>query len=879
MFLAIPILLLAAAQPLPQAVELFRQGKLAEAETALRQLTQTTPADPAVWNLLGAVLDERHGYSEAETCFKRALALAPASAGILNNLGNHYLAAGQPGEALAAFRKVMAVEPQHQNANLQMARLLVERKQGAAALGHLARLKPPAAGSPAVELLRARALDQAGRKAEAKALFAKLESSADSPAGWYSLGLALGETGEYAPAESAFSKALEADPANPDIQHNLGLAALRAGHVERAQQVFEAMLRVNPEDPEALFQLGRTLAQAGNYDEALRPLARARALAPKRPDIVHAVATTAAQAGYFGDAGMAFDDYLKLRPDDEVARRERGFAFACAGIKHWALPDLEWYVQRHPGDAEGHFQLGFALSVNELARATRELNEALRLKPDLAEAYLTRGAIYQSEGKALQAVPDLEHAVSLRPDHVKALVLLGRAYLQLERPKDAARVLRHGYELAPEDSQVLMNYGRALLQTDQREEGQRILERLGKVGADRLARRAVPGTLGLMGLPEAEFNKRYEANLRSALKSHSGAPEVRQMLARFLLSTGRRDEAFAEYKELLAGPAEPDVLRDGGRGLLEAGEFALAKEFLARAAAADPDARVRLDLVVALLGNREPDAALGELDRVSEKDRQGDYYLLRAQVSDAQGKIDEAVRNLNLGFSKAPTRAGLYEKAVSFLLRHRMDGEALKLLEQATTLLPDEPDLLLLQATVLAIQNRASDALALLGRISSRWPEWSRAYLVRAIIEENHGNSQAALKSVETALAMGEQGAEAYYYLAQALYHAAPDSPRPALEAVRKALALDASDPWAQALAGRLAWQAGDFEASLGYLLEGIRLKKDFVQAHFWLAATYKSMGRQAESAAELAEVQRIHERNPQAEAEEAAHTRDRLFR
>jgi hypothetical protein len=69
---------------------------------------------------------------------------------------------------------------------------------------------------------------------------------------------------------------------------------------------------------------------------------------------------------------------------------------------------------------------------------------------------------------------------------------------------------------------------------------------------------------------------------------------------------------------------------------------------------------VRLDVVLALLGNRETDGALRELDRVADRDRQGDYYLLRAQVLDALGKVEEAIENLNLGFRKAPTRADLY---------------------------------------------------------------------------------------------------------------------------------------------------------------------------------------------------------------------------
>jgi tetratricopeptide (TPR) repeat protein len=271
-------------------------------------------------------------------------------------------------------------------------------------------------------------------------------------------------------------------------------------------------------------------------------------------------------------------------------------------------------------------------------------------------------------------------------------------------------------------------------------------------------------------------------------------------------------------------------------------------------------------------------AALRTLDSFPEQERQGDFYLLRAQVFDAMGDVTKAIENLNLGFRKAPTRADLYEKATHFLLKHRMDAEALSLLEQATLVLPDDPQLLFLKAVALGIRNRSQEALELLGRIIARWPEWSRPYLVRGIMEENRARSDAALKNIQAAIAMGERTPEAYYYLAQARYHLNPDEPAPAFEAIRKAVELDASDPWAQALAGRLASEMGDHETAMRHLKEAIRLKRDFVKAHFWLAGTYRAMGKEEEANAEFAEVEAIHARNPRAEEEEAPGARERLF-
>ena len=89
---------------------------------------------------MAVILDSQRKYSEAEELYRRALQIAPRSTPILNNLGNHYLATGNPKKAEESFRRVVAVAPHHVNANLQLADMSVERKDGAKALACLSRL-------------------------------------------------------------------------------------------------------------------------------------------------------------------------------------------------------------------------------------------------------------------------------------------------------------------------------------------------------------------------------------------------------------------------------------------------------------------------------------------------------------------------------------------------------------------------------------------------------------------------------------------------------------------------------------------------------------------------------------------------------------------
>jgi tetratricopeptide (TPR) repeat protein len=178
----------------------------------------------------------------------------------------------------------------------------------------------------------------------------------------------------------------------------------------------------------------------------------------------------------------------------------------------------------------------------------------------------------------------------------------------------------------------------------------------------------------------------------------------------------------------------------------------------------------------------------------------------------------------------------------------------------------------------MGLSKLVEEAREQLGQITKRWPEWSRPYLVRGIIEESNSKSEEALKDIETAMRLGDRSAEAYLYLAMALNHARPEGTAKAMDAVHRAMELSPEDPWAKILAGRLSIDAGDFENAERYLKEAIKLQDDLAQAHFWLGSAYRGMGRMPEAEAEMAKMEKIRELNPRAEENEGGGVRDKLF-
>jgi tetratricopeptide (TPR) repeat protein len=233
--------------------------------------------------------------------------------------------------------------------------------------------------------------------------------------------------------------------------------------------------------------------------------------------------------------------------------------------------------------------------------------------------------------------------------------------------------------------------------------------------------------------------------------------------------------------------------------LLQYEQYEPAREFLelavtsgAREHIAQPSGSARLDLATALFHTQGANAALAEVDKTPEEDRKGDYYLLRAQLLDSLGKMPEAAEALNRGMQASPTRTSLYFQGASFLLKYGLRKEALALLEQASRMVPDEPELLLAQWVTLGLLSRVDDARKLLAKIQARWPEWDRPYLLHGILLEMQLKSAEARQALETAIALGANTPEAYYYQALAITHVNPEDGESAESAIGRAIALTA---------------------------------------------------------------------------------------
>ncbi|HMP76545.1 MAG TPA: tetratricopeptide repeat protein [Kiritimatiellia bacterium] len=131
---------------------------------------------------------------------------------------------------------------------------------------------------------------------------------------WGQLGRAYLRTREFGKAQLALEKAVQGSPGTAELMNDLGAALLYQGQVQRALDLFEAAVEIDPLFAPAQFNL------------ALCHMARNDRVA----------------------ARQLLQQYLRLKPRDARALRERAFLDALEGQYETALSSLESALREMP---------------------------------------------------------------------------------------------------------------------------------------------------------------------------------------------------------------------------------------------------------------------------------------------------------------------------------------------------------------------------------------------------------------------------------------------------------------------------------------------------------------------------------------------------
>jgi tetratricopeptide (TPR) repeat protein len=248
----------------------------------------------------------------------------------------------------------------------------------------------------------------------------------------------------------------------------------------------------------------------------------------------------------------------------------------------------ETTIERNPTCWLAYNNLGAYLSFHEHeAKAEPLFREAVRLRPDYAEALMNLGVRMAKTGQPEQAIDLFKRALAARPDFYQAELSWGNALIDMKRPQEAIEHYRAAARLDPKAAMPQYNWGNTLLNLG---------DTPGAIEHYRSSLQLKPDfveahfNLGIVFARAGRFAEAVE-QFRSAVELRPEYVDAHYNLGLALVALQRDTEAVEEFREVLRlDPkhitAQPELAKAYARLKRPADAIATAKEASASARAA-----------------------------------------------------------------------------------------------------------------------------------------------------------------------------------------------------------------------------------------------------------------------------------------------------
>jgi tetratricopeptide (TPR) repeat protein len=248
------------------------------------------------------------------------------------------------------------------------------------------------------------------------------------------LGVSLYELGRFAEAKPNLEEALQANPSDANVELFLANDLTKIGEFEAAAEHFQRVSAKRPDDQHLLYLLAKVYMQLGQ-----QALAKMNAIDPNSV-WAHEISGELMESMKNYDGAIA--EYKKAI---EAAPKQPGAHFKLADV-YWSTSQWDSAAEHFraelandPKNCIAQWKLGNVL-VQQSVRpdeALTDIDKALAMCPNLAEARADRGKVLLLLHRNEEAITDLQTAAKQTPDDAGVHFLLARAYRAVGRQDDA----------------------------------------------------------------------------------------------------------------------------------------------------------------------------------------------------------------------------------------------------------------------------------------------------------------------------------------------------------------------------------------------------------------------------------------------------------
>ena len=247
----------------------------------------------------------------------------------------------------------------------------------------------------------------------------------DHPEALHLLGTISYQNGNLEDAEECMLRSLELARTNNDVRVKLATLYKESGQLSQALEQFQILSQFNPESPEILYNIGNTLNDLDRQEEAVNFFRQALILRPKFVEAIFNLGNVYNALEQWFEAIGCYKQAIEIKPDLVPAYSNCGFCYIKVGQIREAFECYQTAVSLAPNDTWNYVNLANAQrGIGLLDEAKLSFGTAIEQDPDFTLAHLNLHACLYGEDEE-KASRCLEQVLRIEPNHQRANFYLG----------------------------------------------------------------------------------------------------------------------------------------------------------------------------------------------------------------------------------------------------------------------------------------------------------------------------------------------------------------------------------------------------------------------------------------------------------------------
>lgn len=637
-------------------------GRHDEAEAALAAIEPDARQSPGISHavsVLQAVISfEKRDYAAARTHAEQALGVDGTAPTALYIAGASAFALEQNEQAHRFLSTYLAKQRTDKTAVKLLAATLMRLGQADQAYRTLAENATDTADAEYMELTASAALLSGDMTAgvhyfEQAVIHAPEDAELRARLG--SLRVALGNEAE---GTVDLEEATRIDPKLDSAEVALVIARLRQQDFDEALEAARRLQEHSPDAPTGFVLAGIALGAMGRTEEARQSFERALEISPGEPNAAANLAVLSARAGDLDAARTYYELVLERRPSDLRTLLSLAALEEKAGRTQERIAWLQRAIEGNPQAPEPRLLLGRTyLAQNDPGRALEAVSPSGAPMPTAPALLEVAGQAHMRLGRYSLAADAFRALTEAEPTSAAAYRYLATAFEAAADPEQALIAIEKAADLTPEDHAVAFTRARLLAATGRYEEASRTLSDLKADGVDDPLLDEMEGNIALATQRHADAAAAYQAAFE---RRKTNFLAVR--LAKALALSGREDEAQATLSQWLDEYPEDFYTRLARADLhLDAGRLEQAESDYREVVRLAPDSVLaHNNLAWVLLRRDNPREALEHARTAHGRAPRDPQVLDTLGLAHlALSETDEALRWLNEAASLSPDDQGI----------------------------------------------------------------------------------------------------------------------------------------------------------------------------------------------------------------------------